>query len=79
MKISITKEEFIEQLSEMDYRYQQPEIIEQAVHDWDQLTGKAKTATLFIRGFNDTFGCHMASVQETGFFNTYLPIAAGKY
>ncbi len=77
MEIHITKDDYIGQLGNMGYRYQQPEIIAQAVGDWDSLTNSAQSATLFIRGYNDAFDCHMASAQETGFFNTYLPISDG--
>lgn len=75
MKITITKQEFMAQLDTLDHRFKQPEIIQQQLEYWDELTGSASVATLYMRGFRDSFGCHMGSTEETGFFNFYLPIS----
>lgn len=76
MQIAITKVEFLNQLSGLGRRFEKPEVIEQCSNDWDDLTGGATSATLWIRGRNDYFGCYMASTEKEGFFNTYLPISS---
>lgn len=75
MKITITKVEFLNQLAALGRRFEKAEVIEQCGDDWDHLTGGANSATLWIRGRNDYFGCYMGSTTADGFFNTYLPIA----
>lgn len=74
MEITITKAEFLSQLAGLGRRFKKAEVTEQCSDDWDHLTGGADSATLWIRGSNDYFGCQMASVSADGFFNTYLPI-----
>lgn len=74
MKLTITRAAYIDQLKGIDYRYERPEMIEQATRLWDELTGAAEDATLYLRGWNKTWNCHMASVDEDGFFSAFLAI-----
>jgi hypothetical protein len=75
MKITLTKQQFKAQLQNLDWRFQSQEVINQCVADWESLTKGADTATLFVRGLHQSFDCHMATPEEAGFFNTYLPIS----
>lgn len=75
MEMTLAKAEFLSQLAGLDRRFEKPEVIEQCSNDWDDLTGGTNSATLWIRGRNDYFGCYMGSTTADGFFNTYLPIS----
>lgn len=67
MEITITKAEFLSQLAGLGRRFKKAEVTEQCSTDWDDLTGGANSATLWIREQNDYFRCHIASVEKEGF------------
>lgn len=74
--LEITRAQFATQLPEIGWFYKTKEAQAESLALWDHLLQAQERATLYIRGYEEGFGCYMASLQQTGFYNYYLPICA---
>lgn len=67
MEITLTKTEFLSQLAGLGRKFEKPEVIEQCSNDWDDLTGGANSATLWIRGGVNISGAIWLRLKRRGF------------